>query len=364
MTLDLSALTEVSPTPEQAAVAAKANGEPLLIPLADIELDADQPRKKFDPVKMAELTATVRDVGVIQPVGVVAHPDKPGKWLLHHGERRYRASIDAGLETIPAFVRQRHDKYEQVIENLQREGLTAMELAMFIDLRLKAGDKKAAIAKALGVDAAVVTNHLALIDAPPSIDALYNSGRCTSARVIYDLRTLHKNYPAEVDAFCDASEDVTRAAVLALAAQLKSAAKAAQLPSEAGDASKPAAPDSLVRTKESEEGGANETSGDGAKPTSPSAPPAADDGQGDASGAGASDAPEGTTSWPRGKAVADPDLMKRPLLMVKIDGRSAAVLLNRRPTTVGLVHVCYENGEKAEVSATECVLDTLTDEEA
>ncbi|WP_320201806.1 ParB/RepB/Spo0J family partition protein (plasmid) [Agrobacterium sp. rho-13.3] len=362
--LDLSALS----APSSSELAAKANGEPLLIPLVDIEVDPEQPRKTFDPVKMAELTATVKEVGVISPVSVVAHPDKPGKWILHYGERRYRASLEAGLETIPAFVRQRHDKYEQVIENLQREGLTAMELAMFIDLRLKAGDKKAGIAKNLGVDAAVVTNHLALIDAPPSIDALYNSGRCTSARVIYDLRTLHKSYPAEVDAFCDANEDVTRAAVLALAAQLKSATKAAQPPSEAGDATKPAAPNSLVRTKEPEEGGGNDASGDGKKPAPSPAPPTADDGQGDTSGAGAGgsvgDAPEGTTSWPRGKAVADPDLMKRPLLMVRIDGRSAAVLLNRRPTTVGLVHVCYENGEKAEVSATDCVLDTLTDEEA
>lgn len=363
MPLDLSALDSPS-TPELDALAAKANGEPLQIALADIEVDPDQPRKTFDPVKLAELTATVKEVGVISPVSVVAHPDKPGKWILHYGERRYRASLDAGLETIPAFVRQRHDKYEQVIENLQRENLTAMELAMFIDARLRANDKKAAIAKALGIDAAVVTNHLALIDPPPSIEALYNSGRCTSARVIYDLRSLHKTHPAEVDAFCEGSEDVTRAAVMALAAQLKSASKAPQRTPESGGDVKPDAPNSLVRTKESGDGGASEAGKQAEKPATRPAPPTAADGQTDPQGDGASDAPEGTTSWPRGKAVADPSLMKRPLLMVKIGGRSAAVLLNRRPTTVGLVHVCYENGEKAEVSATECVLDSLTDEEA
>ncbi|WP_108610842.1 ParB/RepB/Spo0J family partition protein [Aminobacter sp. MSH1] len=364
MPLDLSALNSPPPAPEPDA---KPNGEPLQIPLADIDVDPEQPRKTFDPVKMAELTATVKEIGVISPVSVRPHPVKPGKWMLNYGERRYRASLEAGLEIIPAFVHALHDQYAQVVENLQREDLRPMELALFIQRRLEAGDKKAGIAKALGIDAAVVTNHLALIDPPSSIEALYSSGRCTSPRVLYDLRTLHKSFPDEVDSFCATAEDVTRSVVMALSAQLKAGAKNASSVDDSTSGTTPAASNSLVRTKESADDD-GQGSGDGAEPAKKkSAKTVADDaktGEGDGGPSNDSEPADGTTSWPRGKAVADPALMKRPLLMVKIDGRSAAVLLNRRPTTVGLVHVCYENGEKAEVAASDCIIDTLTDEEA
>ncbi|WP_327191999.1 transcriptional repressor KorB C-terminal beta-barrel domain-containing protein, partial [Xanthomonas cassavae] len=78
-----------------------------------------------------------------------------------------------------------------------------------------------------------------------------------------------------------------------------------------------------------------------------------DEAAGSGAGAGSGDADTGElTSWPRGKAVSDPDSMKRPLLLVEHDGRAAAVLLNRRPSTAGLIRIRYEDGGgDAEVDA-------------
>lgn len=68
------------------------------------------------------------------------------------------------------------------------------------------------------------------------------------------------------------------------------------------------------------------------------------------------------TSWPRGKAVSDPDSMKKPLLLISHNNRVAAVLLNRRPTDAGLIRIRYEDGGgDAEVPADECRIHLLKD---
>ncbi|MGP1609429.1 MAG: ParB/RepB/Spo0J family partition protein, partial [Burkholderiales bacterium] len=230
MALDLSALEE-KPTAPAVAVAAQPTGKPLDIPLADIEEDPDQPRKEFTPEAMQEMTDSVRARGVKTPVSVRPHPSKPGKWMLNFGARRYRGSLAAGRETIPAFVDEAHDDYDQVIENIQRDDLKPMELALFIKKRLDAGDKKQHIAKSLGKDGAIITQHLALIDPPACIEEAYSSGKCKSPTTLYSLRGLYEKFPEQVDAWCASAVEITRTNVSDLADELKGKRK---LPSDPG----------------------------------------------------------------------------------------------------------------------------------
>lgn len=370
MTLDLSALDDPTPAPDGGS----PNGEPLSIALNDIEVDPNQPRKTFNPATMAELVESIKAHGVIQPVSVRPHPNKPGMWMLNFGERRYRASVEAGLSHIRAFVDHEYSEYAQVIENLHRDALKPMELALFIAKKKKGGDKNAEIARQLAMDPATITNHLALLDMPAAMERAYNEGRCTSPKILYDLRGLHKAFEEEVEAFLAGDEEITRTAVVALSARLKAPQKAPNSQNQDDDGAGSPPPETLEHSKVSPQGGGagdgedaerpkkqsgQVGAGEGSKASSQRSPDG--DGGDGGDGDGDSDA-AGKTSWPRGKVASDPTLMKKPLLMVRVDGRAAAVLLNRKPSTPGLIHVCYENGENAEVDAGACVIDSLTEE--
>ncbi len=106
----------------------------LEIPVGFIHPDPKQPRKHFDPRKITELARSIAKHGVIQPIGVVRHPDIPLHYIIGFGERRWRAATEAGLETIPAIVipNNADKKAVALIENLHRSDLTAMEKAMAI----------------------------------------------------------------------------------------------------------------------------------------------------------------------------------------------------------------------------------------
>lgn len=359
MALDLSALEE------------KPTGKPLDIPLADIEEDPDQPRKEFTPEAMQEMTDSIRARGVKTPVSVRSHPSKPGKWMLNYGARRYRGSHAAGRPTIPAFVDEAHDDYDQVIENIQRDDLKPMELALFIKKRLDAGDQKKAIAKNLGKDGAIITQHLALIDPPACIEDAYSNGKCTSPKTLYELRGLHEKFPEQVEAWCaDDAAEITRKTVADLADELKGKKKPAPAPAAGeGQQSGEQAGDGEASEFGHDQipGGAGEAEGEGSK-TKPASKKGGENDQGEGAGAGEEgDGGRDTgelTSWPKGRAVSDPGRMSKPLLLVEFDGRSAAVLLNRRPTTAGLIHIRFEDGGgDQEVDAGACKINRLAEAE-
>jgi len=368
MALDLSALEE-KPTAPAVAVAVQPTGKPLDIPLADIEEDPEQPRKDFTPEAMQEMTDSIRARGVKTPVSVRTHPSKPGKWMLNYGARRYRGSMAASRDTIPAFVDEAHDDYDQVIENIQRDDLKPMELALFIKKRLDAGDQKKAIAKNLGKDGAIITQHLALIDPPACIEDAYSNGKCTSPKTLYELRGLHEKFPEQVEAWCADAAEITRKTVADLADELKGKKKPAPAPA-AGEGQQGGEQTGGEASKFGHDqipGGAGEAEGEGNK-TKQAGKKGGDNDQG--GGAGAGEEGDGgrdtgeLTSWPKGRAVSDPDRMSKPLLLVEFDGRSAAVLLNRRPTTAGLIHIRFEDGGgDQEVDAGACKINLLTDSE-
>lgn len=187
--------------------------------LTDIRPDPDQPRTEFDQDKMAEITETIRQRGVKTPISVRRDPQGITKYIINLGERRYLGSKAAGKLTIPALVDEDCNSYDQVIENLQRDDLTPMELARFIQGRLGAGDKKGAIAKGIGKPAGFVTFHLALIDPPAVVLQVYATG-VTSPQTLYDLRNLHAQQPQQVDAWVQGGATVTRDTIRELAEKL------------------------------------------------------------------------------------------------------------------------------------------------
>lgn len=206
MNLDLTGLADI---------AGPSAGEPLMLLLDLVSCDPSQPRKYFDEAALKELSESIRAIGVVQPISVRPDPEAPGRYIINYGERRFLASIIAGMATIPVFVHKAPDDYMQVAENLHRADLSPMEMALFIKRRLDVGEKKNEIAAKLGYKNGYVTEHLALLEAPPCVEKAYANG-ATSARTLYDLRRLHDDFPQEVDAWCASGVEVTRDTVAAL----------------------------------------------------------------------------------------------------------------------------------------------------
>ena len=136
--------------------AANAGGAgPQELPLDLIDEDPHQPRTAdnpgFSPESIAEIGETIKARGVKSPISVRENQDAPGRYLINHGARRYRGSKWAHKTTIPAFIDNDYNEADQVIENLQRNELTAREIADFIGRELAKGKKKGEIAKEIGI---------------------------------------------------------------------------------------------------------------------------------------------------------------------------------------------------------------------
>jgi ParB family transcriptional regulator, chromosome partitioning protein len=244
--LDLTGLAELSSLSELAGLDGNVRGKPLELPLADVLEDPDQPRQFFCEEALDSLATQIRASGVRSPISVKPQ-DANGKYLINHGARRYRASLRAGKTTIPAFIDDTHDDYDRVAENIHREDLTPMEIALFIARRVALGDKKGAIAARLGQKAWFVSDHLALVEAPQCIQYLAR-GMTVGVRTLYDLIRVHAAFPTDVEAYVEQVQDVTRAGVAALLADLKmrDAAKGAH----GGEPVLPGGADALTRDGE------------------------------------------------------------------------------------------------------------------
>ena len=191
-------------------------GEPLMVSIDRLDEDSRKPRTEFPPQDMGELAQDIAQRGVLQPI-VVSPADESGRYRIHFGSKRWRAAKQAGLTEVPVIVAARaHDAYDQVAENLKRQGLSPLELARFIRGQVDAGESNATIAKRLAIDQTTVAHHLALLALPPVLDAALKTGRCTSPRTLYELSKLHTDQPARVAELVAGDEPITRHAVAAL----------------------------------------------------------------------------------------------------------------------------------------------------
>ncbi len=156
---------------------------PLLhIPVVDIRPNRHQPRTHFDEETMAALTASVRELGVLQPVLVRSLGDQ--HFELIAGERRWRAARRAGQQTIPALVRDANDvsSIEQaLVENLHRQDLNPLEEAgAYQQLIEDFGITHEQLAQRVGKSRATITNTLRLFQLPPSVQRLVAEGELSA----------------------------------------------------------------------------------------------------------------------------------------------------------------------------------------
>jgi ParB family chromosome partitioning protein len=152
------------------------------VPIARLRPNSFQPRAHFDEEAMASLTASVKELGVLQPV--LVRPGEGDSYEIIAGERRWRAAKRAGLQTIPALVRTATDtaSLEQaVVENLHRQDLNPLEeAAAFQQLIEDFGLTHDQLATRVGKSRAAITNTLRLFQLPPSIQRLVAENRLSA----------------------------------------------------------------------------------------------------------------------------------------------------------------------------------------
>ena len=158
-----------------------------------IDPNPQQPREHFDDEALDGLAASIREVGVLQPI-VVRPPDDEGRHVLVAGERRWRASRMAGLERIPAILRDADDDpaglTEALIENVQREDLSPLEeAAAYRQLMEDFGMTHEEIGERVGRSRSAISNTLRLLGLPAPIQALLEGGSLTAgaARALLPL---------------------------------------------------------------------------------------------------------------------------------------------------------------------------------
>ena len=154
------------------------------IPIELVHRNPDQPRRNFPEAEIAELAASVRDKGVLQPILVRPSPTTQGEYEIVAGERRWRAAQQAGLAVIPALVRVLDDDHAfeiAVIENVQREDLNAMEEAQaYASLMKRMAYTQDKAAGAVGKSRSHVANTLRLLQLPESVQDHVLFGRLTA----------------------------------------------------------------------------------------------------------------------------------------------------------------------------------------
>jgi ParB family transcriptional regulator, chromosome partitioning protein len=170
------------------------------IPVASIVPNPHQPRVHFDEESLSELAASIREIGVLQPVLVRGTGD--GTYELIAGERRWRAARRAGLAVIPAVVRTTDDigSVEQaLIENLHRQDLTPLEeAAAYQQLIEDFSLTHEQVAARVGKSRSSVTNTLRLMSLPPSIQALLADGRLSAGHAKALLGTPDRAYQEQL----------------------------------------------------------------------------------------------------------------------------------------------------------------------
>lgn len=139
-----------------------------------VTVNAQQPRLALPPLAIDELTASIREHGVLQPI--IVRPTEPGSYEIVAGERRWRAVLSLGLPMIPAIVEVMSDEIAlevAIIENLQREDLSPLdEGAIFARMTSELGYSIRKLAERIGKDKGYVENRLRLMHAPADIRAL------------------------------------------------------------------------------------------------------------------------------------------------------------------------------------------------
>ncbi|HSJ24524.1 MAG TPA: ParB/RepB/Spo0J family partition protein [Longimicrobiales bacterium] len=168
------------------------------LPIASIVPNPYQPRREFSEQDLADLTASLRENGLLQPIVVRPAPDGDGKWELVAGERRWRASLRLGWKEIPAVIKDVDDRTLLVlalVENLQRAQLSPLEEAEgYQRLAEEFSLTQQQVAEVVGKERSTVANSLRLLQLPSSVRQLLREGALSAghARALLGLENDHR----------------------------------------------------------------------------------------------------------------------------------------------------------------------------
>ncbi|MCU1533295.1 MAG: chromosome partitioning protein ParB [Arthrobacter sp.] len=306
-------------------------GGPLELDISLIDEDSHQPRTRNNPgfgdESLSELAASICLRGVKTPISVRDNPKAPGRYLINHGARRFRASQRADKTTIPGFIDNDYNEADQVVENLQRNELTAREIADFIGRELAKGVKRGEIARIISKSPAFVTQHAALLDLPDPIAQAFNSSRVKDVTLVNELITAFKKKPLEVTNWLeDKHQEITRGSVKMLREFLENKQQRQQEQLEGEEDMS----DSIVTLTGMAEADASESKQD----------PGAD--------------------FKKAENELQPDKLKKAIVQVLHNGRSARLILNRRPPAKGFAWLKYEDdGQEFEANLSSVTLVAL-----
>ncbi|MDH3520114.1 MAG: ParB/RepB/Spo0J family partition protein [Myxococcales bacterium] len=189
----------VPPASARATGPAPAGASPTEIPIARIDPNPEQPRRTFDADQLERLAESIRVHGVLQPV-VVRRADSAGdRYELVVGERRWRASKQAGLDTIPAIVADidPQDRLEvALVENVQRRDLNPIELGFAFRALADTGATQEEIGRRVGLERSTIANHLRLLELPRSVQEDVEAGRLTTghAKALLQVTNLERRH--------------------------------------------------------------------------------------------------------------------------------------------------------------------------
>ena len=148
------------------------------VAITDIIPNPLQPRRDFDEEALQELATSIAELGVIQPITLKRRDD--GKYIIISGERRWRASQIAGLELLPAYIRDVEDEdlhAMALVENIQRENLNAIEIALGMQrLVEECGLTQEAMAQKVGKKRSTVSNYMRLLSLPSEVQLALKEG--------------------------------------------------------------------------------------------------------------------------------------------------------------------------------------------
>ena len=148
------------------------------VDIKDIEPNPTQPRRNFDQEALDELATSIAQLGVIQPITLKRRTD--GKYIIISGERRWRAAQQAGLERLPAYIRDVDDENLHamaLVENIQRENLNAIEIALGMQRLIEeCGLTQEAMAEKVGKKRSTVSNYMRLLSLPSEMQLALKEG--------------------------------------------------------------------------------------------------------------------------------------------------------------------------------------------
>jgi len=169
------------------ALLPQTDSDHMTLAIASIKPNKEQPRKRFDEEKLAELAESIRQYGIIQPIVVKKETTKSGAtvYRIVAGERRFRAAQIAGLTQVPVIIFKGEDDYQvSLIENLQREDLNPIEIAeAYNELMSRFGYTQEELSQKVGKSRSEVSNCMRLLNLCEKVKDLVRCGKLSTGQV-------------------------------------------------------------------------------------------------------------------------------------------------------------------------------------